>query len=156
MLGYHPIIGLITFFLSLIVTVSGLHAILSKGSGKEPWSVVRETSATPNFHKFYGYFIIFIAQIAVNTGIYQYNFMLNEYYKGAGLAAANVIGFFAPLLLLEWRHRKTIKRKVPFKRVAASMSEQLFNTKVKNGENLVILDECVLDISDFTSHHPGG
>ena len=36
------------------------------------------------------------------------------------------------------------------------MSIEEFDKRVKNGENLVILDQFVLKIDEFMADHPGG
>lgn len=38
----------------------------------------------------------------------------------------------------------------------ATMSEIEFEQKIKNGEQLVILDDLVLDVSKYADFHPGG
>lgn len=61
-----------------------------------------------------------------------------------------------PLLIGEIIHRIRLAKEEPFNKVQASMSSKEFDNYVNEGRKFVVLDELVLDVASFISHHPGG
>ena len=62
------------------------------------------------------------------------------------------------MLIGELIHRVRLNKKVPLtlKNHSDSMSRDIFDRAVENGEKLVILDDLVLDVTEFINVHPGG
>jgi len=57
---------------------------------------------------------------------------------------------------LELRRRVEMKQETPYETPVQTVNSAEFEERVANGEQLVILDDMVLDISDFKGDHPGG
>ena len=62
------------------------------------------------------------------------------------------------MLIGELIHRVRLNKKVPLtlKNHSDAMSRDVFDRAVQNGEKLVILDDLVLDVTEFINVHPGG
>jgi heme/copper-type cytochrome/quinol oxidase subunit 4 len=103
MVTYHPISGEITYILAIVLTFSGLAALLARKVGNSDWTANR-SKAAKNCHAAFAYFVIFVAQIAVSLGIYIYFDLLQEDGKGVTLIALNFGGFIVPLIVLECIH----------------------------------------------------
>lgn len=57
---------------------------------------------------------------------------------------------------LEYRHQKIMKQEEPYKIPELVMNAEEFERRLHNGEQLMILDDLVLDVSEFALYHPGG
>jgi len=69
--------------------------------------------------------------------------------------------FSLALLLLELRFRKSEARSnletaAVFVKPELTLNRTEFDQRIASGEQLVILDDLVLDVSRFMSEHPGG
>lgn len=60
------------------------------------------------------------------------------------------------IVIIEIWYRKMMAEHVEFVKPTVIMTEAEFEQKVKNGEELWILDDLVLNLKDFTRWHPGG
>jgi stearoyl-CoA desaturase (delta-9 desaturase) len=63
------------------------------------------------------------------------------------------------IIIGECIHRKNLRTPVALKTakdIVPSLTLKEFNIEIENGSNLVILDNLVLDITDFINEHPGG
>ncbi len=60
------------------------------------------------------------------------------------------------IILLEWRHQKILSEEVPYVLPALVINLEEFERRLHHGEKLVILDDLVLDVSEFYKVHPGG
>ena len=66
-------------------------------------------------------------------------------------------GFTAVLILSEIYYRRVNSQEVAFTPPEnVSMEREEFETLVRNGRKLVVLDEMVLEVGAFMRHHPGG
>lgn len=155
MVTYHPISGEITFLLAILLTVTGLMALVALKCGNRDWTANRRKAAK-GCHSVFAYFVIFVSQIAVSLGIYIYFDLLQQDAKGVSLILLNFGAFVVPLICLECLHQVRSRSSVSFTKVQASMSLKEFDEHVRHGRQLVILDEVVLDVASFVSHHPGG
>ena len=72
------------------------------------------------------------------------------------MVVVNVLIFFTILGLLEFRHRRVLRGEDQFTPVQATMTLAEFDHAVAKGRKLVILDEYVLDVAEFTDFHIGG
>ena len=66
------------------------------------------------------------------------------------LGLALVIG------VLEARHQRIMSQEEPYKVPALVMNGEELERRLHNGEMLMILDDLVLDVSQFYKVHPGG
>jgi len=63
------------------------------------------------------------------------------------------------IIIGECIHRKNLRTPVALKTakdIVPSLTLKEFNIEIENGSNLVILDNLILDITDFINEHPGG
>jgi hypothetical protein len=107
-------------------------------------------------HRIVAYLLIFVSQVTIIAGFYIFYKQLMETTRGCVLAALNFIVFWGSLAGGEIWHRCRLAREDPFTKVQETMTEKEFNDLVERGRKLVILDEFVLDISDYIDWHPGG
>jgi hypothetical protein len=49
-----------------------------------------------------------------------------------------------------------MKQEEPYKVPELVMNAEEFERRLHNGEQLMILDDLVLDVSEFALYHPGG
>ncbi len=77
---------------------------------------------------------------------------------GVGRVAVSVQAgiFLIAVVVLEIRRRMKMKIEVPFELAAITISSREFEERILQGEELVILEGLILDISDFKADHPGG
>jgi cytochrome b involved in lipid metabolism len=73
-----------------------------------------------------------------------------------GVSIAQFLALVLLFAALETRHQCLIRRKEPFVKPKKIMDSQDFEERVNKGEKLMILDDLVLDVSEFINHHPGG
>ena len=73
-----------------------------------------------------------------------------------GLIIGNILFFFSALGLGEICHRQKIAKEIAFKNHPRSMNKTEFDEFIKNGKKYAILDNFVIDFTDFVSEHPGG
>ncbi len=57
---------------------------------------------------------------------------------------------------LEYRHQKIMKQEEPYLIPELVMYAEEFERRLRIGVQLVILDDLVLDVSEFALYHPGG
>ena len=81
--------------------------------------------------------------------------------KGFSMALCleNIFVWFLALLIGETWHQYRIKTGVPLKSkfdVKESMSRAEFDSAVHKGRKLIIVDDLVVDVEEYITHHPGG
>jgi hypothetical protein len=94
-----------------------------------------------------------IGVFGVATGIYSYN------KKGEWplLWIISPVIFFVPLIFLEIRHQLFIRKFIEFHRPLNTITENEFYQITRRGKrDLVLLDDLVLDATDYAPYHPGG
>ena len=64
--------------------------------------------------------------------------------------------FYGMCLLVEIIFQIFKRRKFTFKNADYTMSREEFRKHCEEGEDLVILDDLVLNVSNFARYHPGG
>ena len=79
-----------------------------------------------------------------------------DYMYSWDIIVCNFIFLALVLIPQEIIYWITYYREDPFVKSYKTMTVIEFEHKVKNGEQLVVLDDMVLDISKFIAHHPGG
>lgn len=113
-----------------------------------------------SIHKYFGYFMLFATQIAVITGIIRrIDIANNDQPKKVGLILGNVVLFVGTLVIGEINHQRRLRTEVKLKSVDEvydSMSREDFANAIREGRQLVILDNLVLNVGEFINSHPGG
>ena len=72
------------------------------------------------------------------------------------LGIIHFVLFFSLLFICEVIFIIVKRRETPYKAVTTKMTLSQFNDLVKEGQQLVILDDMILDVSRFKTNHPGG
>jgi len=110
------------------------------------------------FHKYFGYFILGFGWFSCAFG---FNFWVKRYgYTQADFGYVFIPTFFVPVILaitnkvIQGRREKTVRDYEPAGTQIISMN--MFESQVKAGKMLVILDDMVLDLEPFLVRHPGG
>ena len=152
---YHPICGLILIVMAILLTLGGMCANLKRKCVNHDWNS-KGYASSGKVHGVCAYFVIFFSQVTISMGICVYWSQVKQINRGVTLTIINIGAFCIPLLLGEIIHRIRLAKEEPFTKVQASMSAKEFDNYVKEGRKLVILDELVLDVASFISHHPGG
>jgi len=68
----------------------------------------------------------------------------------------NLIPMLAIYIFFEMRFRKERNEKVEYSKTLPLMTVENFQLKIEKGIKLWILDELVLDLSEYSFKHPGG
>lgn len=96
-----------------------------------------------------------MAVIGVTTGVRSYNLSRNNqlpYFWIAGYFA-----FFVPWMVLEIRHQMFLRTYVEYTRPATVMTEEEFYAITRKGRrHLLLIDDLVVDATDYAPYHPGG
>jgi cytochrome b involved in lipid metabolism len=107
-------------------------------------------------HKLGGALFVVVGQLAIFTGILYYNddYSANE----SPLGIVHIIAFFALFTVCELIYQiYQCRRPARFILPEKTMTSDEFNKLVHEQKtSLVILDDLVLDVSDYMSNHPGG
>ena len=77
----------------------------------------------------------------------------------SGIIFVNCLLIVLVITIGECIHRKNLRTPVALKTakdIVPSLTLEEFNIEIESGSKLVILDNLVLDITDFINEHPGG
>jgi hypothetical protein len=100
--------------------------------------------------------MIFVAQIAVESGIYYYFYMIDR-QMALPMTAFNALTTILLCAVFEFHYRKVEDgREIRFKTPIARYSRQQFENMIKEGRKLVTLDDLILDVEQYAEYHPGG
>ena len=67
-----------------------------------------------------------------------------------------MVFFFTMLIIGEVIYQLTLRKQTSFNIHEVSITKAEFDERVREGEQLVILDGFVLNVTDFIGLHPGG
>ncbi|TNV83375.1 hypothetical protein FGO68_gene16315 [Halteria grandinella] len=107
-------------------------------------------------HSSMGYMTILIAQVAIVTGSLQYAELHDMAALPALLGFIHAIVFGGLIFILEIYIRIYRTREQRFIKPGNVVTRVEFDQRIGQGETLVILDDLVLDVTDFIYEHPGG
>jgi len=70
----------------------------------------------------------------------------------------HVIVFFVAIIVIEGLFQKFKRGETPFVEPTSEevITTEEFNKRVVGGEQLVLLDDLIVDVSEFMREHPGG
>lgn len=158
----HHVVGFLAFIIVPVSAFSGTATIVAgKAIPAKPWKVSTDEVQTKvgKFHRRFSYFMLFLAVIAVSSGIVEWQHWYNN-KEGKFWGTINTaIGVFVPLLIeiiyRQWRKRAKLEmRDTPAKK---SMSiEEFKKATFDNKKAHVILDNHIIDYSEYQVVHPGG
>ena len=109
-------------------------------------------------HKLVGYLGFFGSFAALSTGIYSFKerFRGTTRLQGNAFVLANLIPMISIYIFFELRFRKQRKEKVDYKLNLPLMTLEECQQNIEKGVQLWILDELVLDLTEYSLKHPGG
>lgn len=94
-----------------------------------------------------------VAIFGTTSGVYSYNKSKQNTLLWIGVP----IQFFVPLIVLEIRHQLFMRQFVKFTTPLVSITEEEFYAITRRGKrHLLLLDDLVLDATDYAPYHPGG
>jgi len=104
--------------------------------------------------------MILLSQISILTGGMYYNSWIVYSSKHGSqskpLVIVHFILFFLLMTVIEGIYQQFLKKETQFSEVSNTISREDFKKRVAGGEQLVIMDDMVLDVSKFKLSHPGG
>lgn len=98
--------------------------------------------------------MIVAAQACIVTGAFKYSVWSLEKQNALGIVHAVVFGL--AMILFEILHQKYKRGEQPYTEPYAIITTEEFEKRVAAGEELMILDDLVLDVSKYLTEHPGG
>eukprot|EP00347_Sterkiella_histriomuscorum_P024123 403332230 len=104
-------------------------------------------------HKIFGYILIFVSQIAIVLGGFKWSSFSNQ---NNPYVIAHIVVFFLVLIVLEGIYYRFQMNETNFVDPKNTISRADFKKRVAGGEQLVVVDDLVLDVSRFKLSHPGG
>jgi cytochrome b involved in lipid metabolism len=105
-------------------------------------------------HRYFGYFMITLSQVAILTGTLKY-----AAYQGQQVNLLGVVHFILVSLIVlgaEVLYQRFSRGETPYADTHVTVTREEFAQRVDEGEELVILDDLILDVSEFKAAHPGG
>lgn len=147
----HYVTGLIIFFATLFIALGGVYA--RSMTRRLKWQT-RAIHRIQGIHKMFGRLMIILAQVTILLGVIQWNENYSTYANPLGIV--NIVVYFGIVLILEFVFQLVkLSKPLPYKTPIANMTLEEFNQRSAL-EGLVLLDDLVLDVSDYMNSHPGG
>jgi len=107
-----------------------------------------------DIHKYLSWFMILVAIYGVASGINSYNSGRMQYYH---LWILSPVVFFVPLICMEVYHQWYVRQHIQFVAPLTTITEEEFYAITRRGKrHLLLLDDLVLDATDYAPYHPGG
>lgn len=139
-------------FYAFALCISGMIAWFWRRYGNYPWGTYRVLNVG-KFHRYFSYVFCFFVQGLVLFAIMDnYGFL----YGWIVIAILQFLFFFSIFLYFEYRFQKFWWEEVPYVLPAKVMTVEQFEHALEAGEKLMILDDLILDVSEFYRVHPGG
>mmetsp|Transcript_3678 Transcript_3678/g.3606 ORF Transcript_3678/g.3606 Transcript_3678/m.3606 type:complete len:189 (+) Transcript_3678:146-712(+) len=147
----HTVIGVLILIFVYIIVVAGLLVYYMKGNAEWKTRVILVMKWT---HKYFGYLLLLTAQVNIYYGSKEYAFydLGGRYINGTVNLIVMLIMPLAVELVFQWYKRRNVIYITPM----INISNEQFAIRVKQGEELLILEDLVLDISKYKYRHPGG
>jgi hypothetical protein len=150
--GYcpHSVIATAMIVVLLVPAVTGLMTLATRQS--------KNATATLRYryiHQVVGYTLLLLGFLECLTGIYDF-FIAYEPSLAWPLVIANTVLTIVVAGFCEMIYQAKLKKEKEIKRPDATLTLKEFEKLVSRGHKLVILDDLVLDVKDYTQLHPGG
>jgi len=124
--------------------------------GYGEWNV-KFVEMISSIHKWHGYGLLVLSQVAVSLGLAYYLIGLGKKGAAIGLILGNFAVVSALIAYLEIQLQTTLS--APKTALTSSdkvISKEEFIKMVREGKQLAILEGMVLDLEPFIYYHPGG
>lgn len=142
----------IATFWTFGIFISGSIAWFYRRFGKYEWGTTRVLQLG-KFHKYFSLIFCFFSQGLIMFAIIDnFGFLPQWIFVSIFqfVCLATIIG------VLEYRFQRIWWEEVPFVQPAVVYTVHEFEDQLKKGMKLMILDDLVLDVSEFYKVHPGG
>lgn len=107
-----------------------------------------------DIHKYLSWLFIGVAIYGTASGINSYNSNRMQWYH---LWIVSPVTFIVPLIIMEIMHQIYQRKHVEFATPLHYITEEEFYGITRRGKrHLLILDDLVLDCTDYAPYHPGG
>lgn len=149
----HSVLGVIILSLVLLIVLGG---VLNRSLMQRLRWRTKDVLRVKMVHRYFGYFMLILSEAAIVTGSLKYANKQGDNVNIPGLV--HVFVFFIIILLVEGIFQKYRRGETPFVEPTSEevISTEEFDKRVVGGEQLVILDDLILDVSHFMAEHPGG
>lgn len=142
----------IASFYAIGLCISGMIAWFWRRYGDYPWRTTKVLNVG-KFHRYVSWVFCFFVQ-----GLILFAIMDNYGYLPQWIFVS-ILQFVASCIIfgvLEWRFQKFWWQEVPYVLPSRVMTVEDFERELHNGAKLMILDDLILDVSEFYRVHPGG
>lgn len=147
---WHNIIGFIVMVLVGCIVIGGFMVAIFMNTLRWNTTMILKMKTG---HKLFGFFMILLSQFSVLSGGLKW---AATYPDSKPLVIVHFIVFFLIVIVIEGIYQRFIRKENPFVELSNTISREDFKKRVAGGEQLVILDDLVLDVSRFKLSHPGG
>jgi len=107
-----------------------------------------------DIHKYLSYAIIIVAAFSTVTGVRSYNLNRKQLPH---FWIAPAVAFVVPWIVMEIRHQIFLRTYVDLIKPTTVMTEEEFYTITRKGRrHLLLIDDLVVDATDYAPYHPGG
>lgn len=103
--------------------------------------------------KYFGFFMIVLAQAIFLTGTIQMYYL---YVMSNPYIITSIVAIFVFFFGMEVYYQRLWRKESPYLETQTIISQGEYYMRVEGGEQLVILDDLVLDVSEYQWTHPGG
>lgn len=152
---WHTIFGWVVVVVLCLVSLLGMAALRFKMMSKG------DTKMTKTFrkvHKAIALFVQLLAIVATTLGMSEY-FSYHKDTPDSSLMVPLSLSFTIILFVgneIYYQYWRRLEDPFIIEEFYPVITSDEFEERVRNGEKLVILDNLVLDITDFLKMHPGG
>ena len=159
----HNILGIVTLVITILGSLSGsaTAGIMKVYNGDKDWSEKERVERVAKIHRWSGYLMLLIGNLAVGSGIAEYYEYRDEDKKQLGPLSLFSFVLFVMVFEAIFRVRNKFSLghiktpNVEEGKVEALTPEQV-DERVGKGEQLVIFDNLVLNLNGYERVHPGG
>ena len=142
----------VSVYLAWGLCLCGMVAYYFRRYGKYDWNT-KLVLKLLDVHRWFGrVFVIGLQGLIMFAIIDNFGFSANWIF----VSGAQFLGFVAVFAVFEFRHQRILSQEVPYVKPASIMTLHEFEERLRGGAKLMILDDLVLDVSEFARYHPGG
>lgn len=162
----HTFLGTVSLFLTMLGSLSGIvTAIIGRAyTGDKDWAKKELMQKTGKVHRIAGYIMLFVCNVTVASGLFNYYHDINPSDGGELLARLCILAFIVLVAGAETiyrvRNRYSLGHiKTPEPSETGKVQEytiERLDKEVSEGRDLVIFDNLVIDIDGYAKIHPGG
>eukprot|EP00347_Sterkiella_histriomuscorum_P018766 403344262 len=145
--------GILGSLLAILLPFAAIEGIISRMLLKRLRWKTNILLIIQDVHKYLSYFTVFISQLAIIGGTLTYN---QWDVEGTLLAFIHCGFFYTVLITYELTFRFVHRKNTKFISHPNKMTVQEFEDRIKKGEQLVLMNHLVLDISRYKFSHPAG